>query len=445
MGDRFPSQVKAAVLDAVGALLRSCGSLLKGFLPPLQTTFSKALQDSSEIVRDRALAAFQDLLPLVARADPLVKDLLAGITTAFAVESEEAGGGGGGAADTTGKRLTLTAALRGTVEVCGRSKRGLSAKVRKSIRAAALDLLLGDEDAGTEAKAIDETVRAAAAGVYGEVWAIAAALPSSLSAVPDACLQPIYCIPLIMPSTGALAPFAADDGELEAMVERVASASDEFDEDGVDESARALMAAEVLCHAAGNTRIAPYHADLAAEFAGRLARSPDAAVRANVSQALARLAVHLFSYGGEDSDAEGMLTKVVNTLLSTAGEAEESASARAAALDAVKDLAKAAAEGGEPFGELLGSTQRLGKSVLVVSASLGFKSISVRSAAQRAMCILLRYGDDNDVHPAEKVGLQSCTIMFTMAMRVVKFDWISFSNTRYPHSHTLTTTTTTRS
>ena len=170
MGDRFPSQVKAAVLDAVGALLRSCGSLLKGFLPPLQTTFSKALQDASEIVRDRALAAFQDLLPLVARADPLVKDLLAGITTAFAVEAEEAGGAGagGGVADATGKRLTLTVALRDTVAVCGRSKRGLSSKVRKSIRAAALDLLLGDEDAGTEAKAIDETVRAAAAGVYGE-------------------------------------------------------------------------------------------------------------------------------------------------------------------------------------------------------------------------------------------------------------------------------------
>ena len=195
------------------------------------------------------------------------------------------------------------------------------------------------------------------------------------------------------------------------MIERVASASDEFDEDGVDESARALMAAEALRHAAGDARLASYHAELVAEFGARLTKSPDAAVRASVAQTLARLAFHLFSRAAEDADAEGLLAKAVAALFAIAGDGEESASARASALDAVKELAKGAADGGEPFGELLGSTQRLGKAVVSVSASLDFKSVSVRAAAQRATSTLLRLKgfDDDDVHPAEKVRLSPCT------------------------------------
>lgn len=46
MGDKFPSQVKAAILLTLYKLLIKMDSALRSFLPQLQTTFVKALRDS---------------------------------------------------------------------------------------------------------------------------------------------------------------------------------------------------------------------------------------------------------------------------------------------------------------------------------------------------------------------------------------------------------------
>ena len=52
--------------------------MLKPFLPQLQTTFMKALNDSSEVVRERGLNALTKLVKLSTRVDPLATELLNG-------------------------------------------------------------------------------------------------------------------------------------------------------------------------------------------------------------------------------------------------------------------------------------------------------------------------------------------------------------------------------
>lgn len=45
IGDRFPWEIKAAILTALGLLIRKSGTGLKPFVPQLQTTFLKCLPD----------------------------------------------------------------------------------------------------------------------------------------------------------------------------------------------------------------------------------------------------------------------------------------------------------------------------------------------------------------------------------------------------------------
>ena len=45
IGDRFPWEVKAAILKTMGLLIRKAGLGLKPFVPQLQTTFLKCLPD----------------------------------------------------------------------------------------------------------------------------------------------------------------------------------------------------------------------------------------------------------------------------------------------------------------------------------------------------------------------------------------------------------------
>ncbi|KAH9290137.1 hypothetical protein KI387_034254, partial [Taxus chinensis] len=47
IGDRFPWQVKSAILSTLGTLISKGGIALKPFLPQLQTTFIKCLQDNT--------------------------------------------------------------------------------------------------------------------------------------------------------------------------------------------------------------------------------------------------------------------------------------------------------------------------------------------------------------------------------------------------------------
>lgn len=50
IGDRFPWQVKSAILSTLSIIIRRGGIALKPFLPQLQTTFVKCLQDNTRLV-----------------------------------------------------------------------------------------------------------------------------------------------------------------------------------------------------------------------------------------------------------------------------------------------------------------------------------------------------------------------------------------------------------
>lgn len=79
IGERFPSDVKAAILYTLNILLEKIPNLLKPFLPQLQRTFAKSLSDpSNEVVRSRAAKALGTLITLQTRIDPLVNELVSG-------------------------------------------------------------------------------------------------------------------------------------------------------------------------------------------------------------------------------------------------------------------------------------------------------------------------------------------------------------------------------
>ncbi|OZJ04029.1 hypothetical protein BZG36_03770 [Bifiguratus adelaidae] len=83
IGDRYPPQVKAAILQTLSTLLSKVPTHLKPFLPQLQRTFIKSLTDaSSSSVRSRAAAALGILISLQTRVDPLIAELVAGIKAA---------------------------------------------------------------------------------------------------------------------------------------------------------------------------------------------------------------------------------------------------------------------------------------------------------------------------------------------------------------------------
>ncbi len=81
VGDRFPSDVKSAILNTLTVLLDKGNVALKAFAPQLQTTFVKSLNDSSKTVRTKAADALGKLMPLVTRVDPLVTELSQSIVT----------------------------------------------------------------------------------------------------------------------------------------------------------------------------------------------------------------------------------------------------------------------------------------------------------------------------------------------------------------------------
>ncbi|XP_063377694.1 stalled ribosome sensor GCN1 [Cydia fagiglandana] len=82
LGDRFNASVKAAVLETLASLLSKVGVMLKQFLPQLQTTFLKALNDQSRPVRIKAGLALAQLVRIHTRADPLFVEMHNGIKNA---------------------------------------------------------------------------------------------------------------------------------------------------------------------------------------------------------------------------------------------------------------------------------------------------------------------------------------------------------------------------
>ncbi|KAL8544545.1 hypothetical protein ACS0TY_004932 [Phlomoides rotata] len=126
IGDRFPWQVKSAILSTLSIMIQKGGIALKPFLPQLQTTFVKCLQDSTRTVRSSAAVALGKLSALSTRIDPLVGDLLSGLQ----------------ASDVAVREAILTA-LEGVIKNAGK---GLSSAVITRLVTQLKDLIYGEDD-----------------------------------------------------------------------------------------------------------------------------------------------------------------------------------------------------------------------------------------------------------------------------------------------------------
>uniref|UniRef100_A0A7N8WUD6 GCN1 activator of EIF2AK4 n=1 Tax=Mastacembelus armatus TaxID=205130 RepID=A0A7N8WUD6_9TELE len=142
LGDRFAWTVKTALLETLTLLLAKVGIALKPFLPQLQTTFLKALQDSSRAVRLRAAEALGQLVSIHTKVDPLFTEQLSAIRNA----------------EDSGVRETMLQALRFVIQGAG-SK--VDPTIRKNIITTLLGMVGHDEDA----------TRMASAGCVGEMCA----------------------------------------------------------------------------------------------------------------------------------------------------------------------------------------------------------------------------------------------------------------------------------
>jgi hypothetical protein len=126
IGDRFPWQVKSAILSTLTIMIRKGGMALKPFLPQLQMTFVKCLQDSTRTVRSSAALALGKLSALSTRVDPLVGDLLNSLQ----------------AADTAIREAILTA-LKGVLKHAGKN---VGSAVRIRVYSMMKDLIHNEDD-----------------------------------------------------------------------------------------------------------------------------------------------------------------------------------------------------------------------------------------------------------------------------------------------------------
>jgi HEAT repeat protein len=126
IGDRFPWQVKSAILSTLTIMIRKGGISLKPFLPQLQTTFVKCLQDNTRTIRSGAALALGMLSGLNPRVDPLVSDLLSSLQ-----------GSEGGV------REAILSALKGVLKHAGKN---VGPAVRSRIYSVLKDLIHHDDD-----------------------------------------------------------------------------------------------------------------------------------------------------------------------------------------------------------------------------------------------------------------------------------------------------------
>jgi len=90
VGDRSTWQVKAAILKTLNILLTKVPSMLKPFLPQLQRTFIKSLNEPQAIIRNQAAKALSVLVPLQTRLDPLIVEISTGYKSASDAGIKEA-------------------------------------------------------------------------------------------------------------------------------------------------------------------------------------------------------------------------------------------------------------------------------------------------------------------------------------------------------------------
>ncbi|KVI07286.1 Armadillo-like helical [Cynara cardunculus var. scolymus] len=126
IGDRFPWQVKSAILSTLTIIIAKGGMALKPFLPQLQTTFVKCLQDNTRTVRSSAASALGKLSALSTRVDPLVGDLLSNLQ-----------------ASEGGVREAILVALQGVVKYAGKS---VSAPVKTRVFDLLKVMIYNDDD-----------------------------------------------------------------------------------------------------------------------------------------------------------------------------------------------------------------------------------------------------------------------------------------------------------
>lgn len=79
LNERYTWNIKSAILETVALLLAKAGSNLKQFLPQLQTTFLKALQDPNRQVRLKAANALSHLIVVHSRTETIFVDLHSGV------------------------------------------------------------------------------------------------------------------------------------------------------------------------------------------------------------------------------------------------------------------------------------------------------------------------------------------------------------------------------
>ncbi|KAL8584753.1 hypothetical protein ACOMHN_035672 [Nucella lapillus] len=127
LGDRFTWNVKVAVLETLTLLLTKVGMMLKPFLPQLQTTFIKALNDPNRSVRLKAATALGKLIVIHVKVDVLFTELYTAIKTT----------------DDTSARDTYLQAVRCCLNGSG-SK--MAESLRKQITQSLLSLLSSSED-----------------------------------------------------------------------------------------------------------------------------------------------------------------------------------------------------------------------------------------------------------------------------------------------------------
>eukprot|EP00833_Pecoramyces_ruminatium_P000601 jgi/Orpsp1_1/1174633/evm.model.c7180000050816.1 len=90
IGDRFPWQVKAAILKTLNILLTKVPLMVKPFLPQLQRTFIKSLNEPQAEIRNQAAKALSVLVPLQPRLDPLITEINTGYKNASDAGVKEA-------------------------------------------------------------------------------------------------------------------------------------------------------------------------------------------------------------------------------------------------------------------------------------------------------------------------------------------------------------------